>query len=57
VAGALDAELAARGLARTPARGGALHGAVTLGLLLASTGRVPEHPDYLLQQPRRFTGG
>ncbi len=57
VTGALDAELATRGLARTPARGGALHGALALGLLLASTGRVPEHPAYLLQRPRPFTGG
>jgi N-acetylglucosamine kinase-like BadF-type ATPase len=57
VAGALDAQLAARGLTRTPARGGALHGALALGLLLTSTGRVPEHPAYLLPRPRRFAGG
>ena len=57
VAGALDAQLAAQGLTRAPARGGALHGALALGLLLTSTGRVPEHPAYLLQRPRRFAGG
>ncbi|KRB47508.1 N-acetylglucosamine kinase [Terrabacter sp. Root181] len=48
VADALDARLADAGARRTPARGGALDGALLLARHLRDTGALPEHPAYLL---------
>ena len=48
VADALDTRLADAGARRTPARGGALDGALLLARHLRDTGAVPEHPAYLL---------
>jgi N-acetylglucosamine kinase-like BadF-type ATPase len=48
VADALDASLARVGAVRSPARGGALDGALLLARHLLETGSVPEHPAYLI---------
>ncbi|GAA5020265.1 BadF/BadG/BcrA/BcrD ATPase family protein [Terrabacter aeriphilus] len=48
VAAALEARLAERGAHRSPARGGALDGALLLARHLRDTGALPEHPAYLL---------
>jgi N-acetylglucosamine kinase-like BadF-type ATPase len=48
VAEALDASLARAGAVRSPAKGGALDGALLLARHLLETGRVPEHPAYLI---------
>ncbi|MER7072065.1 BadF/BadG/BcrA/BcrD ATPase family protein [Terrabacter sp. NPDC000476] len=48
VAAALDARLAGHGAHRSPARGGALDGALLLARQLRDTGALPEHPAYLL---------
>ena len=48
VADALDAALARAGVERSPARGGALDGALLLARHLLETGAVPEHPAYLV---------
>ncbi|MFC3805755.1 N-acetylglucosamine kinase [Terrabacter sp. MAHUQ-38] len=48
VTAALDARLTRAGLRRSPARGGALDGALLLARHLLETGRVPEHPAYLV---------
>lgn len=48
VAEALDASLARAGAVRSPARGGALDGALLLARHLLETGSVPEHPAYLV---------
>ena len=48
VTAALDAALERAGAARSAARGGALDGALLLARQLLETGRVPEHPDYIV---------
>ncbi|GAB3872294.1 N-acetylglucosamine kinase [Terrabacter terrigena] len=48
VVDALDAALARTGVARSPALGGALDGALLLARHLLEKGSVPEHPAYLL---------
>lgn len=48
VAHALDEALARAHVECSPARGGALDGALLLGRHLLETGRVPEHPAYLV---------
>ncbi|CAN7227120.1 hypothetical protein LJR027_000723 [Terrabacter sp. LjRoot27] len=48
VTDALDARLSDAGRRRSPARGGALDGALHLARHLLDTGALPEHPAYLL---------
>ena len=47
VRSALEAMLAAAGASLTPARGGALDGALCLATLLGETGTIPRHPAYV----------
>jgi N-acetylglucosamine kinase-like BadF-type ATPase len=48
VTDALDARLSDAGVGRSPARGGALDGALHLARHLRDVGALPEHPAYLL---------
>jgi hypothetical protein len=48
VRAALVDSLGESGRELSPARGGALDGALSLGGRLVGTGRLPEHPAYLL---------